>query len=849
MKTTLTSFSNRLILLAALLMAALPARAGLTVNLLVYHTVPGLSTFNGYFIAPILSTNTTPPDAPLGNYLVSSPGGSSQSQYEMTSTNFTGGFSGISYPDYDSFIEALTNGNWTITVTNGTSTSRFSFSVSAPGLTSNGFSGPVTAVFPTNSEAGVTNHPILTWQGPSSWEGDLTVEDYNSDFSFFQSADLPTDQTSWAVPAALPAGGHIFGVIYTSNASPVIVASTPTNIIGGAPISGWVSTSTLETYQFIPFSVNGPANGGGSGGVITGNIVNQTDFQTYTISDGAHSAEFLWSESAPGTTAWIYSTANTSVALATGVTSVNQITNAAIYAPFSSAYIGPLSDAGANGGIGQFVVLQSTSGYYAVVRIDDVQDNDTLNATWWFQTNGTGDFSSFAGPPTLAQALNATNLAWTTGGDTSWFVETTNAHDNVAAAQSGSVANGQFSQLQATVTGPGTLTFWWSTQSALNELYFDLEFDLDGSYWDNIYNDQPWIQEPAINIPPGTHTLSWTAYGANFASDAGFADQVSFTPIIGTTVLQTAQFEPVIVNDQSVVTPGGGYWVEPYLFGIQPAPLTADEIVSPTGKFSYAYSNAITAGALHHDPVNSWAELANECTNGLWTLYVNKGDPSETQFKFSVSLDGLDTNLLAPVTVLAPSNGSVNVATNAPVQWSAPNSPHSSIFVSIGYPTNNAFGTYLGSGESLLDATNWLPSDPMNYGPGGYSYGTNYALLEVSYFSLPAIASTTPTNAAFDVISNWTTTGEIETRSSDSFVAGAPAPLPVQLITPPPVSNGGNFLLTFQTVAGRSETIQISTNLASGWVDATNFIGDGSTQQLSFPTTNAPGEYFRVITQ
>jgi hypothetical protein len=32
-------------------------------------------------------------------------------------------------------------------------------------------------------------------------------------------------------------------------------------------------------------------------------------------------------------------------------------------------------------------------------------------------------------------------------------------------------------------------------------------------------------------------------------------------------------------------------------------------------------------------------------------------------------------------------------------------------------------------------------------------------------------------------------------------------------------------------------------------MNVSNFIGDGSVQQFSFPTTNAPGEYFRVITQ
>ena len=42
---------------------------------------------------------------------------------------------------------------------------------------------------------------------------------------------------------------------------------------------------------------------------------------------------------------------------------------------------------------------------------------------------------------------------------------------------------------------------------------------------------QPWIQESTVTIPAGTHTLTWTAYGGDYASDAGFVDQVTFTPI------------------------------------------------------------------------------------------------------------------------------------------------------------------------------------------------------------------------------------------------------------------------------------------------------------------------------
>src|ERR1019366_6777917 len=72
---------------------------------------------------------------------------------------------------------------------------------------------------------------------------------------------------------------------------------------------------------------------------------------------------------------------------------------------------------------------------------------------------------------TLAQALNTTNLTWTTSGAFGgWYSETTTTHDGVSAADSGSVHSSGTSTLQTTVTGPGTLTFWWTNPSFDNRL-------------------------------------------------------------------------------------------------------------------------------------------------------------------------------------------------------------------------------------------------------------------------------------------------------------------------------------------------------------------------------------------
>ena len=131
----------------------------------------------------------------------------------------------------------------------------------------------------------------------------------------------------------------------------------------------------------------------------------------------------------------------------------------------------------------------------------------------------------------LNTALGTTNLNWASSGDTSWFVETTNTYNgSPAAAQSGSVTNSEYSKLSVNVTGPGTLTFYWSSIANDPNQGFYYEFDVDGTQNDGYYGTFSWQQDGPFAIPAGTHTLSWmvTANGDTDPTQAGYLDQVSF---------------------------------------------------------------------------------------------------------------------------------------------------------------------------------------------------------------------------------------------------------------------------------------------------------------------------------
>jgi hypothetical protein len=133
------------------------------------------------------------------------------------------------------------------------------------------------------------------------------------------------------------------------------------------------------------------------------------------------------------------------------------------------------------------------------------------------------------GGPDFNSALGTTGLNWSTTGDSAWFIESTNT-DNGApyAAQSGNVINNQSSTLSVTVTGPGTLTYYWASQDDCS--YFDYQFAIDGVEMNDISCSQSWEQDGPYTIPAGQHTLSWTtyAYGDTDPTEAGFLDQVSF---------------------------------------------------------------------------------------------------------------------------------------------------------------------------------------------------------------------------------------------------------------------------------------------------------------------------------
>jgi hypothetical protein len=132
-------------------------------------------------------------------------------------------------------------------------------------------------------------------------------------------------------------------------------------------------------------------------------------------------------------------------------------------------------------------------------------------------------------PDPLAQALD-TALSFTTGGNENWFGQTTTSYYEGDAAQSGDISHSQDSWMQTTVSGKGTVKFYWKVSS---EEDFDfLEFYIDGSLQEKISSlEDDWEQQTYTISTSGSHTLEWRYMkdgSGNVGSDCGWVDKVEW---------------------------------------------------------------------------------------------------------------------------------------------------------------------------------------------------------------------------------------------------------------------------------------------------------------------------------
>ena len=213
----------------------------------------------------------------------------------------------------------------------------------------------------------------------------------------------------------------------------------------------------------------------------------------------------------------------------------------------------------------------------------------------------------------LANAVDAPALTWTTGGDARWRGRATPTHDGDDAAQSGALTNSQVSWMETSVVGPGTVSYWWKVSS---ELTFDLlQFSINGVLKTQISGERDWTNV-VYAVPAGLQTLRWNFTkdsSISAGSDAGWVDQVSFvsdSPQAPLIIVQPVSQSVLGGNNVAfaVVAAGTGPFAYQWWFnGTRIAGATGTELdlsaVQPgqSGVYSVTVSNAwggtISSGA------------------------------------------------------------------------------------------------------------------------------------------------------------------------------------------------------------------------------------------------------------
>lgn len=142
----------------------------------------------------------------------------------------------------------------------------------------------------------------------------------------------------------------------------------------------------------------------------------------------------------------------------------------------------------------------------------------------------------------LGGAVEAPQLTWTSSTNARWLYQSTITKNAGDAAVSADIGDDGQSWMQTTVTGPGTLTFWWKVSS---EAGFDfLRFTLDGAAHSavaGISGNVDW-QYKVVPIPAGSHTLRWNYLKDDSQSalnDAGYLDLVEYHPGVAANLLVT----------------------------------------------------------------------------------------------------------------------------------------------------------------------------------------------------------------------------------------------------------------------------------------------------------------------
>lgn len=232
------------------------------------------------------------------------------------------------------------------------------------------------------------------------------------------------------------------------------------------------------------------------------------------------------------------------------------------------------------------------------------------------------------------------------GGDAIWVRDRTMTHDGDTAMRSGEIGDNQTSWVEASVSGAGTLTFWWkvSSEAYKGTIYDYARFTVGGvAVVSDIGGEINWRSGSVTITDGGTHTFRWAyvkdAQNTN-GSDCAWLDEVTWVPVESPNPI------PLVASDSEVAAA---------LAGTTDASITAN--VTNAAQYvayrSWALSvtNATTTAQMIKESTRTWlsyafgadALIVKELTSD--DVKIESFTPASSDGKFEFTVSVKDVNI------------------------------------------------------------------------------------------------------------------------------------------------------------------------------------------------------------
>ena len=191
------------------------------------------------------------------------------------------------------------------------------------------------------------------------------------------------------------------------------------------------------------------------------------------------------------------------------------------------------------------------------------------------------------------------------GNPKNWFVATDKTHKGSTSAKSGKITHNQTTTLNATVTGPGTFSFWWNVSSES----VSWDWHAYTTSWNPATTNKiggtsaNWAQV-TLQVPAGSQTISWSYRkdgSADGGSDCAWLDDVVWRPDAAAPVLTAAA-----AGDAGVSAVDVAWTLENLSTGATSCDLFLE----------YSTSSSFPSASTTTVPIGSATDVAS----GTWTL-------------------------------------------------------------------------------------------------------------------------------------------------------------------------------------------------------------------------------------